>query len=106
VTEFKERRRFPRVEVCIEVPGVGEARNLSADGMWILLENPVSIGTLLDLEFRLLPEAPPIKCQGEIMWLGYQKIAGGHTEAGLKFIDLAESARKVILNYVASQYQR
>jgi hypothetical protein len=104
LTEFKERRRFPRAEVSLELPGLGEVRNISADGLWVLLQRPERVGALLDLEFRLLPEGPLIKCKGEVIWLGYQKMAGGRTEAGLKFVDLAEPDRNLIDEYVQSQY--
>ena len=105
MTEFKEKRRTPRIEVRIKVPGLGEVRNISADGMWLLAENPISVGTLLNLEFRPYPEGPLIKCKGEVIWFGHREIAGGGAEAGVKFVDLTESDRKRILEYVKSQYQ-
>lgn len=103
MSEFKERRRSPRIEVSIKLPGLGQVQNISADGMWLLPENPVSIGPLLDLEFRPFAGAPLIKCKGEVVW--HLKMAGTPTTAGLKFVDLAESDRKIILEYVKSQYQ-
>ena len=101
--EFEERRRSSRIELSIKLLGLGEVQNISADGMWLLAENPISTGTLLNLEFRLFSEAPLIKCKGEVIWFGHQKIVGGRTEMGLKFVDLAESDRKIILEYVKSQ---
>jgi len=106
LSEFKERRRSPRIEVRIKLPGLGEARNISTDGMWLLVENPIAIGTLHNLEFRPFPRAPLIKCKGEVIWFGHREIAGGCAEAGLKFVDLAESDRKIILEYVKSRHQR
>ena len=105
MSEFEERRRSPRTEVSIKLPGLGQVQNISADGMWLLPKNPISIGTLLNLEFRPFSGAPLIKCKGEVIWFGHRKIADGRTEAGLKFVDLAESDRKIILEYVKSQYQ-
>jgi hypothetical protein len=101
---FPERRRSPRIEVSIELPDLGKAQNISADGMWVLVKSPLDIGVLLDLEFQLFSGAPLIKCKGEVIWVGHRKIAGGLTEAGLKFVDLAESDRKAVLEYVDSQY--
>jgi len=104
LSEFKERRRSPRIAVSIKLPGLGQVQNISADGMSLLPENPISIGTLLDLAFRPFPGAPLIKCKGEV--ISHPEMAGAPAPVGVKFVDLAESDRKIILEYVESQYRR
>ena len=103
MTEFKERRRFPRIEVSIKLPELGQAQNISADGIWLLVENPIGIGTVLNLKFRPFSESPLIRCKGQVIWR--REIAGGRAQIGLKFVDLTESDQKRILEYVKSQYQ-
>jgi len=82
--KFKERRRARRAKVTIEIPGLGEAQDVSSDGMCLLVENPFAVGKLVDLEFRPLPESALIKCKGEIIW--QRLMADGRIQVGLKFV--------------------
>ena len=70
--------------MSVKVPELGEAQNISADGMCVLVKNPLAIGNLLELEFRPVPEASLIKCKGEVMWR--REMADGRVQIGLKFV--------------------
>ena len=80
----KERRDSQRVKVDFDVPGLGEARDISSDGMSLLVKNPFPVGRLLNLKFHPHPEASLVKCKGKIIW--HRQMADGQINVGLKFV--------------------
>jgi hypothetical protein len=79
-----EKRRAKRLKVNFEVPGLGEAQDISSEGMCLLVKNPFAVGNRLDLEFRPLPEASLVKCEAEVIW--HRQLVDGRIKVGLKFI--------------------
>jgi CheY-like chemotaxis protein len=98
-----ERRRSLRVPVQVPVQlktGDGPEvetilLDLSEDGMDILAAQPLSPTAAISVRFTL-PDGTGIEAQGKVAW------ANPNGQAGVQLVDLAESVRATLRNWVAS----
>ena len=100
MSDFEDKRKFPRVEVqwpvtiMVEKGSVeGEARNVSVDGMYILFIRPM--GELaLNKTYRLLmhPWGQKIEVMGKLVWSNPDILPG----KGFCFVEVSEGDREFL----------
>ena len=99
-----ERRRFTRQRLCslayldIGPDNGGMVLNLSETGLALQAFNPLIGQTRVDLRIQPPKSRKRIQATAEITWLSESK-----TEAGLKFIELAEDGRVEIAEWVSAE---
>jgi hypothetical protein len=74
-----------------------EPVDISLGGVRIFSDEALRIGELLKMEF-FLPDVPPVTYTGEVVWI--EELAGdapARFDVGLKFIQLAPDALKLLL---------
>jgi len=79
----------------------GFTQDISAGGLFVATHNVVPMGTVIDLEFSIPDEGPPITVQGEVRWAAeYNPASDCSPGLGLRFIDLKEEDRIRIERWV------
>ncbi|ODS33216.1 MAG: PilZ domain protein [Candidatus Scalindua rubra] len=105
----KKRRIYPRVDVNITIKQLGNAVNISEGGICVIAENPLPIGSNVDLDLFLsdLPceaeqrSSDSVKFEGTVLWTKYSELFDKY-EVGIKFINPHPSNRKKIKSFVES----
>jgi hypothetical protein len=91
----KERRKAPRVQLSVAFAETDPrtttpAANLSEAGAYILTGKRPAIGTIVDVCFAVLPEAPALfEARGRVVRHGPDGI-------GVEFVDLGEPQRDLV----------
>ena len=110
----RNRRKYPRVPACFLVNyqqadltrGGGKAYNLSAEGIAIKTNCPVSPGEQLTVEFVKQKTLNVHKVKGEVVWRQFHGDTSGQVEAlftaGIKLINLEEASRTFIRESIQS----
>jgi len=109
----QERRKFVRLNINVEInysiiPHEEQqetgTKNISAGGICMVSDKPLSIGDTLQLEIKLPEDPPSIQVKGKAVWVK-QFIATEKHESfdiGVEFINISEENRKRINKYVFS----
>jgi CheY-like chemotaxis protein len=102
-----KQRESARITVVFNVTGshgarqvIGQARNLSETGLLLDTSSPVSVGSVLELEFFLPKTRYAVKVKGEVTHANQG--ADGGLQAGVRFIGLSQNDQEQILDYVTS----
>jgi len=110
VWEGEEKRKFARVIFpCRIVIGspirllVSHTENIGEGGIRVILEEKLSVHTMVGLEIYVEKEKP-IKCKGKVRWIG-EKINPIARESllfdtGIEFVGISESDRQYIKKLV------
>ncbi|MGD8370109.1 MAG: PilZ domain-containing protein [Syntrophobacterales bacterium] len=108
----QQRRKSRRVPVsffvyCQEADNtriVGKAYNLSAEGIAIKTNYPISKNEKLGMEFIVSNRSNPLKVSGEVIWRRFHGDTCGWQEtlfsAGIKYLDIEDSFRSAIEQYL------
>lgn len=72
----------------------GFSNNISEGGLFVATYSEFDIGTVLNLEFSIPDDGPPIEVQAEVRWL--KSAQTGSPGIGLRFIDLNNENRQRI----------
>jgi len=106
ILSVRERKAL-RVQVVFKVRGdldhrriLGKATNLSATGLLLLSDKPLSLGSVFELEFAVPESEHSFKVKGRVVWVGL--IADGTCESGIHFIDLTQIDQQQILDFTSS----
>jgi len=79
---------------------VGKAINLSIGGICLMTEQPIGADVRMSLEFLMPTTLNSIKVQGQSVWSSPCKTEVNSAQGtGIKFIDIDESSRRMILDY-------
>lgn len=111
---MQERRHFVRLDTRVKIEyKIVESplsklnsftKNISEGGICLFLDSFVQKGTLLDLKLFLPEEPELIQATGKIVWIDRYKLgdasAQEHYEAGIEFMDIADTDQKRIGKYV------
>ncbi len=107
----RDRRRQPRVPIFIRVdykvdmqrddaPYTDYSANINRDGLFLKSRNPLTPGTLVNLQFSLPEDSRVIKVNGRVVWITreFEEKVGGKREPGMgiEFQDLDPDARAVL----------
>jgi len=110
-----ERRRFPRLSVAVDIQyrvlpdavayETGATTNISSGGICLILYEELKTGAILELNIYLPDNQPIIKAKGKVVWIRPFNVSKDEKErfdSGIEFMDVNETDRKRIDNYVFS----
>jgi len=104
-----ERRKGRRAPLMVlEVKGkhfekvfVGYAENVSPGGLFLSAAQPMKVGDRFPVEFVLPDNVTTIRCLCEVVWKRRYDSKGTVTEGmGIRFVDLDQTKRKAITDWV------
>ncbi len=112
--EMKERRRFMRFNVTVEVEyivpgngtpieGISITRDLSREGMQIAINNKLLPGTELEIKLKIPGSDAPIYAKGSIVWIRKAK-EESEAIAGVKITNVSSFDRNRILDHVYKEW--
>lgn len=101
---LQDKRLEPRIPIQLKVDIESSddhylfeySSNLSQSGIFIQTEDPLSPGTLVNIQFQL-PDQTLIRTRGEVIWINDEE-EEPESGMGVKFIGLKEEDRDHILN--------
>ncbi len=105
---MRERREHKRVGFEIDVeyeaseyrpPDIVKARDISEEGICLATRDFIETGTSIDLCFRISGSDIRISVKGIVIWNEIQ-IGSNRFLNGIKFVDIEESQRDMIRQYV------
>ncbi len=109
---MKERRRFIRFEEILKVRYIvqekdqpveksGATKNLNAEGIQLVTNEPLAEGDSLELKIAL-PKAPnPVHIYGLVIWSEESKTETGPAyNSGIKFIKVEEDNKNTFLRFL------
>lgn len=105
--KVSEKRKYPRVPISVKVTNLSsgnftyyQASNISAGGMFIKADEPLSVGSELRLRFSL-PGAEDIKVHAKVVRNQSGDPAKGVPSGmGIRFIDVGDEDREVINQFI------
>ncbi len=107
-----EKRGFPRVNVTCKISVVSGDRplvlnshteNMGAGGVRVIIEEEIAYSTVVDVDLFLLDIEKHLKCKGQVVWVTEIKpteINPRLFDTGIQFIEMSDSDRKEIRNFV------
>jgi len=119
-----QRRAFVRLDCRIpvqyQVVGIGKSpeetpprletvsKNISGNGICLLLDDPFEVETRLDLYVNLFPERPPIYIMGQVVrCMDITREGGRRTfEAGIAFVQIRQMDQDRIVKYVFEKQRK
>lgn len=109
---MEDRRKFVRIDLCIEVSfevlpmvlGKGESVNLSGGGLCFTTEKELVNNAVLLLKFNL-PDAEKthIECTGKVIW---QKISDQGYLTGIEFLKESDFFKQLKIQKFVADYFR
>ena len=85
----------------------GKACSLGTEGIAIKTNFPLRVGDHLAVDFRMPNTLSPVRVEGEVAWRKFHGDTWGQEEtlftAGIKFLNLEDSLRIALLEYVQGQ---
>lgn len=82
----------------------GIISDISVGGIFLEVDKPLSINSVLHLEFQLSPEATPIQCQGRVAWVNRKLARTNDLEVqgmGIEFINIKKLDLLPIMSWLA-----
>jgi uncharacterized protein (TIGR02266 family) len=106
-----QRREYQRhrIEIEIDVSSdhnfyAGITSDLSEGGVFVATHLERSVGTLVDLAFRLPGTDQPLQAVGEVRWLrSYSESSDVPPGLGIRFVLLGPGAREAIQRFLAQR---
>lgn len=104
MSDFVEKRRLPRVEVRWPVTMItdkgsikGEARNITAEGVYIHFNDPIK-QPVLNEEFSLMIQSPGkiIQVTGKVVWSNLDILP----DMGFSFVEFSEANREFMTDAI------
>lgn len=108
----EERRRVSRVPIevlvtyWVDIQGRTEpyevkSLDLSEDGIFLMIETPLALGTDVLLQFCLPGSPDPLRVGGEIVWVRNRgDSSGGPAGKGIRFKDLEPDSRRRLRSHI------
>jgi uncharacterized protein (TIGR02266 family) len=115
--EDQARRAHPRVPADISVslkaagrPAIvsGVIKNISLGGIFVRIDDPLSFGTDIDLEFSLPAAAKTMRCKGVVIWSTRQtpeKAPLGEEGIGIRLRDISVRDMRELADYISVQLE-
>lgn len=110
-----ERRRHRRAPfIVLEVKGkhyekifLGYAENIGTGGLFLSASQPMKVGDRFPVEFILPDNETKVRCTCEVVWKKRYDMRGMVTEGmGVKFVDLDQTKRKAIADWVKKKERK
>ena len=114
-----ERRQFVRLDTRLAVtyrvlpkaPTVSATtKDISGGGLCVLLDEPLKIGTAVQIEIALPDRKRPIAFTGEVVWCEQYRVIGKSQQyqsvmAGVKFVKIRPTDQQAIMQHVILSMQ-
>jgi len=84
------------------IEGISLSKNLSREGMQLILDKNLLPGTELEFKLRIPGDAAPIYAKGAIVWTGKGKKK--EPSIGIRFSHISAFDRNRILEYVYNEW--
>lgn len=109
-----EKRKYMRFDVPVDIEymvsgssipieGISITRNLSREGMQVVLNKDLLPGTELEIKLRIPGDAAPIYAKGTIVWSDKPK-SKEEPSVGIRFTHISAFDRNRILEYVYKEW--
>jgi Tfp pilus assembly protein PilZ len=108
-----DKRKFPRANykclVTVRKKGgvqtfTTQTENIGVGGICVILPEPLTIFSPVDLVITLLHGVPPLKCGGSIVWIvksaNPKKAKMNHYDTGVEFVNISKEDREKIKKVV------
>ena len=116
---MEERRQFVRLDTRLAVtyrvmpaskPRAATTRDISGGGVCVFLDEPLKVGTAVQIEVAVPDRAQPIAFTGEVVWCEQYRVIGKSQEyqsvmAGVKFMQIAPADQQAIMRHVILSMQ-
>ncbi len=80
---------------------IGHTKNVSKDGFFLSSQQPLKAGDQFPVEFVLPDNTTKVICTCEVVWTKeFRSRTGNSTGIGVRFVDMDESKKRVIDNWV------
>ena len=80
---------------------IGYTKNLSKDGFFLSSQQTLKAGDQFPVEFVLPDHTTIVNCTCEVVWTKtFKSITGNSTGVGVRFVDLDESQKRIIDEWV------
>lgn len=119
---MEERRRYIRLDTHLKInyrilqqspaPTPTETLDIGGGGIRLFLNEPLKVGTLLELEIFFPGESKAVHCQGKLVWVEEFSIYQGtkeerkELEGGIEFTNISPEEQDRIIKYVILGYTR
>jgi len=111
-----EARQNARADTMLDIrirsASLGEftemvAQNVSSGGVFVQSDEPMKVGTLLRLEFKVEDGPPIISGVGRVVWVRPSEKATGAKPSGMgiKFVKMDDDSRKVVEDFVGKRIE-
>lgn len=109
-----EKRKYMRFDVPVDIEymvtgsnlsieGISTTRNLSREGMQLVLDKDLPPGTEIEIKIRIPADAVPVYAKGVIVWNDkFEK--KGEPNVGIKFLQISPFDRNRILEHVYKEW--
>jgi uncharacterized protein (TIGR02266 family) len=105
------KRALPRIDLEVKVDAAsdsggahtGSTINISAGGVFVAMEPPISLGEQLKLELTLPDSKRPISLDSKVRWVRRRRVAGRRDRPagmGLQFVNLTTETSSVIGSFL------
>lgn len=104
-----DRRIAPRAKTTLHVKyrspngcecsSLSRIVNVSQGGLQIVCHEPVKVHTVLEMSIGGTHDSIPVSFAGEVMWINPVPGSDGAFYSGVRFKDLGEDARALILGH-------
>jgi uncharacterized protein (TIGR02266 family) len=75
--------------------------NLSEEGIFIIIDTPLALGTEVLLRFSLPRSGDTLTVRGEVKWMRHQSAAEeGPAGKGIRFKDLAPESKRLLKEFI------
>ena len=103
-----ERRQHSRAELKTAINFgsdsnfyTGFTSDISEGGVFVATHTPLPVGSMIDLEFSIPDDGPPIRVKGEVRWSAeYNEMSDGHPGLGVRFVGLTGADKQRIDKFV------
>ncbi|KPK38945.1 MAG: hypothetical protein AMJ78_09240 [Omnitrophica WOR_2 bacterium SM23_29] len=109
-----EKRKYMRFDVPVDIEymvtvstlsieGTSTTKNLSREGMQLILDKDLPPGTEIDIKIRIPEDVAPIYAKGIIVWNDKLE-KKGEPNVGIKFVQISPFDRNRILEHVYKEW--
>lgn len=111
---MEERRRFVRLDTRLDAtytvltsgkPRQVRTKNIAAGGICLFSDQPLAVGTQLQVAMRLPGREQPVNFVAEVIWSEEYEMVGREqryrsVELGVRFVEIAPSDRDAVMQHV------
>ncbi|WP_455382826.1 PilZ domain-containing protein [Salinispira pacifica] len=101
----QDQRRSPRFSLDVQVNyasrAIAHSKDISEGGVCLITEEPLTIGKIYTLAFRLPGDTDDMQIFGKVVWT--RPASANHHENGVSFWDVHPDIRKRVTDFLRSE---